>query len=60
MSIKLIIGETYNFKHQSERLMYVGTYGPWHQFKKIGDNRPVWAELLDDDLGLIEETKESL
>lgn len=57
MSDKLIIGEKYNFKYQPERLIYVGTYGPWHQFKKIGDSRPVWAELLDSDLGMIEETK---
>ena len=55
----MIIGEKYNFKYQSERLVYVGTYGPWHQFKKIGDHRVVWCELLERDLEMIEATKDA-
>jgi hypothetical protein len=48
----------YNFKHQPERLVYLGKRGNWHQFYKVGDaTRAVWCELLETDLHLIEETK---
>jgi len=52
------IGGFYNWKYQRERLIYVGRVGPWHQFKKIGDPRDVWCEVLDEDLHMIEETTE--
>ena len=52
----LTVGGNYNFKHQSERLKYIGKYGAWHQFEKIGE-WGVWAEILDEDLHMIEETK---
>lgn len=58
----LKIGGLYNFRHQADRLVYLGKNwsgnGYWHQFKKIGDRREVWAELLDSDLHMIEETKQ--
>lgn len=52
----LTVGGNYNFKHQPERLKYIGKYGSWHQFEKIGE-WGVWAEILDEDLHMIEETK---
>ena len=57
---ELTIGGKYNFKHQSERLNYIGKNwsgnGYWHQFEKVGE-QGVWCELLDNDLHMIEETK---
>ena len=56
----LTIGGKYNFKHQPERLNYIGKNwsgnGYWHQFEKVGE-QGVWCELLDSDLHMIEETK---
>ena len=52
----LKIGGFYNWKYQRERLIYVGKDCCWHQFKKIGDPRDVWCEVLDEDLHMIEET----
>ena len=52
-------GGRYNWKHQPDRLIYLGRKGGWHQFKKIGDPRPVWCEVLDSDLSSLEETREA-
>ena len=54
---QLKIGEKYNWKYQPERLIYVGKQGAWHQFKRIGDSRPVWCEVLSQDICLLEVTK---
>lgn len=54
--MKLVKGGRYNFKHQPERLRYLGKDGNWHQFEKV-EIRGVWSELLDSDLHMIEETK---
>ena len=54
---KMVIGGFYNWKYQSDRLIYLGKKGSWHQFKKIGDPREVWCEILTGDLPQIEETK---
>jgi hypothetical protein len=55
-------GGRYNWKGQPERLIYLGRNwsgnGFWHQFKKIGDPREVWCEVLDADLHMLEETIE--
>lgn len=52
------IGENYNWKHSpQDQLVYLGKKGLWHQFRKIGDPRDVWCEVLDEDLHMIEETK---
>jgi hypothetical protein len=56
----LNIGGRYNFKLQPERLMYVGNFGPWHQFTKIGDSASVWCELLSPEICLLEETADSV
>ncbi len=50
------IGGRYNWRGQSDRLIYLGKKGSWHQFKKIGDARAIWCEVLDQDLHMIEET----
>lgn len=52
----LKVGAKYNFRYQHDKLIYLGKKGAWHQFKKIGDPRPVWAEIPTDDLYMIEET----
>lgn len=53
------IGGKYNWKHaENDKLIYLGKQGVWHQFKKIGDPREVWCEVLSGDLHLIEETKQ--
>ncbi len=49
----------YNFKNQPERLIYIGKSGPWHQFYLVGKLDRVWAEVLDRDLDMIEETVDS-
>lgn len=55
------IGGKYNWKSQPDRLIYLGRNwsgnGYWHQFKKIGDPRPVWCEVLGSDLHMLEETR---
>lgn len=58
---KLIVGGRYNWINQPDRLIYLGHNwsgnGYWHQFKKIDDSRPVWCEITDAELPMIEETK---
>lgn len=53
-------GGRYNWKGQPDRLIYLGRNwsgnGYWHQFQKIGDPRPVWCEVVDADLHMLEET----
>ena len=51
-------GGRYNWKNQPERLIYIRKWNGWHQFKKIGDPREVWCEVLDEDLHMLEETVE--
>ena len=53
----LVRAERYNWKHQPDKLIYIGKKGLWHQFEKIGDPRPVWCEVLDSDLRFIEATQ---
>ena len=56
-------GGFYNWKNQPDRLIYLGRNwignGWWHQFKKIGDPREVWCEVLDEDLHMLEETQDT-
>ena len=52
------VGGKYNWVNQPERLIYLGKKGSWHQFKKIGDEREVWCEVLGSDLDSFEETPE--
>jgi hypothetical protein len=46
----------YNWKNQPDRLIYLRRFNGWHQFKKLGDPRDVWCEVLDEDLCMLEET----
>lgn len=58
LEINMVIGGNYNWKHApQDKLVYIGKKGLWHQFRKIGDPREVWCEVLDEDLHLIEETE---
>ena len=57
------IGGKYNWKNQSERLVYLGYNfsgnGNWHQFALVETPTKVWCEVLDSDLNMIEETVEA-
>lgn len=57
----MIIGKHYNWKHQKERLVYLGHNfsgnGYWHQFAKVEAPEVVWCEVLTSDLHMIEETQ---
>jgi hypothetical protein len=59
--IQFVIGKRYNWKHQPERLVYLGYNfsgnGKWHQFAKIEKPEVVWCEILPSDLDMLEETK---
>lgn len=50
------VGGRYNWRGQPDRLVYLGKKGVWHQFKKLGDPRDVWCEVLTEDLRRLEET----
>lgn len=50
------LGGKYNWIGQPDRLVYLGKKGNWHQFKKIGDERPIWCNVLDEALPRFEKT----
>jgi hypothetical protein len=56
----LKIGRRYNWKNQTERLIYTGMCEPrngrWHQFEKVDEPGKVWCEVLTADLHMLEET----
>lgn len=56
----MIIGGKYNWKHQKERLVYLGHNwsgnGYWHQFAKVESPDVVWCEVVTSDLHMLEET----
>lgn len=61
--IKFKVGGRYNWKHQKERLIYLGHNfsgnGRWHQFCLVGDkSRKVWCEVPTSDLCMFEEIKQ--
>ena len=55
--IKPVIGGRYNWQYQSERLIYLGKKGFWHQFALVEKPYEVWCEVTTDDLHMFEETK---
>ena len=55
---KMVREERYNWIGQRDRLIYLGKRGNWHQFKKIGDPRDVWCEVVDGNLHMLERTVE--
>ncbi len=62
--MNLVKGGKYNWQYAPERkLVYLGKSrngaGVWNQFAKVDDPaKEVWCEVLDEDLHLMEETKE--
>lgn len=54
------IGGRYNWKHQPERLVYLGYNwsgnGRWHQFAKVDEPNKVWCEVTTDQLAMFEAT----
>lgn len=63
MEREMKIGGKYNWKGQPERLVYMGhNYsgnGYWHQFARVESPEIVWCEVLDSDLHMIEETRQT-
>lgn len=57
--MEMVVGNKYNWKHQSERLVYLGRAGLWNQFARVEAPTEVWCEVLNLDLHRLEETKES-
>lgn len=57
----ITLGGRYNWKHQPERLVYLGYNlsgnGRWHQFAKVEYPTVVWCEVLTRDLEMFEETR---
>ena len=58
---QMAVGGRYNWKGQSERLVYLGRNwsgnGYWHQFAKTDQPSAIWCEVLDSDLCGFEVTK---
>lgn len=52
----MVRGRRYNWKGQPERLEYLGKWGSWHQFAKVGCIGEVWCEVQGADLPMLEET----
>ena len=49
----------YNFVNGREKLVYMGKEGPWHQFALVDKPGKVWAEVLEMDLSMLEETSDA-
>lgn len=55
------VGGFYNWRHQTERLVYMGArrYAGdsrrWHQFAKAESPHHMWCEVMDNELNLLEE-----
>lgn len=52
------IGAQYNWLHQSEKLIYLGLDGCWHQFAKVDDPGVVWCEVLSHELHMLEKSND--
>ena len=58
---ELKVGGRYNWKHQAERLIYLGrpmlgASAGWHQFAKVENPNVVWCEVLESDMNMLEPT----
>lgn len=59
----LKIGGRYNWKHQAERLIYMGKIQDhrfcrgWYQFALVDAPNKVWCEVRPEDIDMFEETK---
>jgi hypothetical protein len=60
-SAALKVGGRYNWKNQSEQLVYLGMClprnGRWHQFALVSDPTKVWCEVRPSDLYRLEPTQ---
>ena len=54
--MNMVIDGRYNWKNQSERLVYIGKMDAWHRFELVDEPGKVWCEVLDEDLHMLEET----
>lgn len=52
--MKLIVGNSYKWKHERKILTYLGFVDGWHQFSSEGRDM-LWCEVLESDLYLMEE-----
>lgn len=59
----LVLGNPYNWKYQSERLIYIGhkrypgDRRTWYQFALVDKPAVCWSEVLEEDLENFELTK---
>jgi hypothetical protein len=57
------IGSYCNWKNQPARLIYLGRKrcgnGYWNQFAKVDAPHTVWCEVLDEDLHMLEATRDT-
>lgn len=65
-TLHLKIGGRYNWRNQSERLVYIGQalYAGdrrvWHQFEKVDKPGKVWSEVLYSELTRFEQSSEPM
>ena len=61
--MKMIVGNKYKWKCSHEILTYLGynwsSNGFWYQFALVEKPEEVWCEVLESDLHMLEETKDS-
>lgn len=52
-------GGKYNWKNQTEKLVFLQKLGVWNQFALVDDpDEKVWCEVLDKDMHMLEKTVE--
>lgn len=54
---EFIIGNKYNWKNQTERLVFLGVEGAWYQFALVQHPDVIWCEVLSSDLHNIESSE---
>ena len=64
MKPRMEIGGRYNWRGQSERLIYLGRNwsgnGYWQQFALVSEPDVVWCEVTDEDLHSFEVSKQEI
>lgn len=62
MPSTMVINGRYNWKGQTERLVYLGLNydqsGAWHQFALVDEPGKVWCEVRENELHMLERTPE--
>ena len=51
--MNLETGNKYKWKHETQRLVYVGKCGVWYQFA-LENTDELWCEVLQQDLSIME------